>query len=147
MENIYLDHAATAPMDRRVIEAMTPVMTEVFGNPSSVHSFGRKARQYLDEARRTMAGSIQANEKEIVFTSGGTEADNLAMLGTAMANKEKGNHTITTVQEHQAALRKAEWFEMRGFDVTYHRVDDTGLVMIDGLEDALTDATTCVSIM
>src|SRR5699024_3449669 len=147
MENIYLDHAATAPMDRRVIEAMTPVMTEVFGNPSSVHSFGRKARQYLDEARRTMAGSIQANEKEIVFTSGGTEADNLAMLGTAMANKEKGNHIITTVQEHHAALHTAEFLEKQGFDVTYLPVDETGRVSVDELEDALTDETIFVSIM
>ncbi|WP_010531086.1 cysteine desulfurase family protein [Lentibacillus jeotgali] len=147
MEYIYLDHAATAPMDQRVIEAMTPVMTEVFGNPSSVHSFGRKARLYLDEARRTMAGSIQANEKEIVFTSGGTEADNLAMIGTAMANKEKGNHIITTVQEHHAALHTAEFLEEQGFDVTYLPVDETGRVSVDELNDALTDETILVSVM
>src|SRR5699024_4597866 len=147
MESIYLDHAATAPIDQRVVETMTPVMTTIFGNPSSVHSFGRKARQYLDEARRTMARSIQANEKEIVFTSGGTEADNLAMLGTAMANKEKGNHIITTVQEHHAALHTAEFLEKQGFDVTYLPVDETGRVSVDELEDALTDETIFVSIM
>ncbi|HLS07590.1 cysteine desulfurase family protein [Lentibacillus sp.] len=147
MESIYLDHAATAPIDQRVVETMTPVMTTIFGNPSSVHSFGRKARQYLDEARRTMARSIQANEKEIVFTSGGTEADNLALIGTALANKNKGNHIITTVQEHHAALNTAEFLEQQGFDVTYLPVDDTGIVNIDDLKEALTDETILVSVM
>ena len=104
MEQIYLDHAATTPIDKVVVDAMYPIYTEIFGNPSSVHSFGRKARQLLDQARRVMANSIQANEKEIIFTSGGTEADNLAIMGTAFANREKGNHIITTIQEHHATL-------------------------------------------
>ncbi|SFA69415.1 cysteine desulfurase [Lentibacillus halodurans] len=147
MERIYLDHAATTPMDPRVVEAMNPIMTNVFGNPSSVHAFGRKARQYLDGARRTMAKSIQADEKEIVFTSGGTEADNLAMIGTAFANRDKGNHIITTVQEHHAALHTAEYLEQQGFDVTYLSVDETGSVNVDELKEALTEETILVSVM
>ncbi|TFJ94024.1 cysteine desulfurase family protein [Lentibacillus salicampi] len=147
METIYLDHAATAPMDQRVVEAMTPVMMDVFGNPSSVHSFGRKARRYLDEARRTMAKSIQASEKEIVFTNGGTEADNLALIGVAQANKDKGNHIITTAQEHHAVLHTAEYLEQQGFDITYLPVDETGSVNIDDLKEALTDETILVSVM
>lgn len=147
MDHIYLDHAATTPMDKAVVEAMNPIMTNIFGNPSSVHAFGRKARQYLEETRRTMAKSIQANEKEIVFTSGGTEADNLALIGTALANRDKGNHIITTVQEHHAALYTAEYLEQQGFDVTYLPVDEMGMINVDDLADALTPQTILVSIM
>ena len=147
MEQIYLDHAATTPMDKAVIDAMYPVNTEIFGNPSSVHSFGRKARQQLDGARRVMAKSIHANEKEIIFTSGGTEADNLALIGTAYGNREKGNHIITTVQEHHATLHTAEMLEKQGFDVTYLPVYEDGKIKIADLKEALTDATILVSIM
>lgn len=147
MEQIYLDHAATTPMDKAVIDAMYPVYTEIFGNPSSVHSFGRKARQQLDGARRVMAKSIHANEKEIIFTSGGTEADNLALIGTAYGNREKGNHIITTVQEHHATLHTAEMLEKQGFDVTYLPVYEDGKIKIADLKEALTDATILVSIM
>lgn len=147
MNHIYLDHAATTPMDTQVVEAMNPIMTNIFGNPSSVHSFGRKARQYLDDARRTMAGSIHANEKDIVFTSGGTEADNLAMIGTALANQDKGNHIITTVQEHHAALNTAEYLEQQEFDVTYLPVDEQGRINIEDLTASLRDDTILVSIM
>lgn len=147
MEQIYMDHAATAPMDKRVIEAMYPVYNDVFGNPSSVHSFGRKARQQLDEARRVMAKSINANEKEIIFTSGGTEADNLALIGTALANREKGNHIITTSQEHHATLHTAEELEKQGFKVTYLPVYENGKISADDLGSALTDETILVSVM
>ncbi|RLL47997.1 cysteine desulfurase [Oceanobacillus piezotolerans] len=147
MEAIYLDHAATTPMDKEVIDAMYPVYQEIFGNPSSVHSFGRKARRHLDEARRIMAKSINANEKEITFTSGGTEADNLALLGTALANREKGNHIITTVQEHHAALHTAEYLEKEGFQVTYLPVYEDGMISIDDLQEALQDDTILVSVM
>ncbi|WP_205135897.1 cysteine desulfurase family protein [Virgibacillus halotolerans] len=147
MEQIYLDHAATTPMGKAVIDAMYPVYTEIFGNPSSVHSFGRKARQQLDGARRVMAKSIHANEKEIIFTSGGTEADNLALIGTAYGNREKGNHIITTVQEHHATLHTAEMLEKQGFDVTYLPVYEDGKIKIADLKEALTDATILVSIM
>jgi cysteine desulfurase len=147
MEHIYLDHAATTPMNKQVVEAMVPIYEEVFGNPSSVHSYGRKARQLLDEARRVLSGSIQANEKEIIFTSGGTEADNLALIGTAFANKHKGNHIITTVQEHHATLHTAEYLEKEGFDVTYLPVYQDGKISVEDFREALTDKTILVTIM
>lgn len=147
MNHIYLDHAATTPMAQEVIEAMIPIYSEVFGNPSSVHAFGRKARQIIDKARVVFANSIQANEKEIFITSGGTEANNLALIGTALANKELGNHIITTVQEHHAVLHAAEHLEEIGFKVTYLPVYEDGKILIKDLNDALTDNTTVVSIM
>ncbi|WP_099158616.1 cysteine desulfurase family protein [Virgibacillus ndiopensis] len=147
MEHIYLDHAATTPVNKQVIDAMYPIYEEVFGNPSSVHSFGRKARSLLDEARRVLANSIHANEKEIVFTSGGTEADNLALIGTAFANRNRGNHIITTVQEHHATLHTAEYLEKYGFDITYLPVYEDGRISIDDLRSAITEETILVSIM
>src|SRR5699024_11970287 len=101
---IHLDHAATWPVDEGVCNAMFLIYTDIFGSPSSVHAFGRKASRYLDEARRFIATSIHANEKEITFTSGGTEADNLALIGVAQATKKKGKHINTTVQAHHATL-------------------------------------------
>lgn len=147
MDHIYLDHAAATPVDKQVVDAMNPIFADVFGNPSSIHSFGRKARQILDEARRTMAKSIHANEKEIVITSGGTEADNLALIGTALANQHKGNHIITTVQEHHATLHTAKQLQQQGFNVTYLPVDVTGRISVDDLKAELTDSTILVSVM
>ncbi|KKE80554.1 cysteine desulfurase [Oceanobacillus caeni] len=147
MEAIYLDHAATTPMEKEVIDAMYPIYQQTFGNPSSVHSFGRKARQLLDEARRVMAQSIHANEKEIIFTSGGTESDNLALIGTAFANRDKGNHIITTSQEHHATLHSAEFLEKSGFDVTYLPVYEDGKILVEDLEKSLRDDTIIVSVM
>ncbi|WP_068674432.1 cysteine desulfurase family protein [Oceanobacillus sp. Castelsardo] len=147
MEPIYLDHAATTPMEQEVIDAMIPIYQQTFGNPSSVHSFGRKARQLLDEARRVMAQSIHANEKEIIFTSGGTEADNLALIGTAFANRNKGNHIITTNQEHHAMLHTAEFLEESGFDVTYLPVYEDGKIRVEDLKKSLRDDTIIVSVM
>ncbi|MEC5422158.1 cysteine desulfurase family protein [Virgibacillus sp. C22-A2] len=147
MEPIYMDHAATTPVHKEVIDVMYPIYDEVFGNPSSVHSFGRKARQHLDVARRVMAKSIHANEKEIIFTSGGTEADNMAIIGAALSNKNKGNHIITTMQEHHAALHTVEYLENQGFDVTYLPVDETGKIAVSDLKNSLTEETILVSIM
>jgi len=147
MEPIYLDHAATTPVDDRVTEAMIPVYKNTFGNPSSIHVFGRKSRQLMDEARRTMAKSIHADEKEIIFTSGGTEADNLAIIGTAFANRDKGNHIITTQQEHHAALHAADYLEKKGFDVTYLPVYEDGKIKVSELQNALTEETILVSTM
>ncbi|GGA69151.1 cysteine desulfurase family protein [Ornithinibacillus halotolerans] len=147
MEHIYLDHAATTPMDKRVIHTMVPIYEEVYGNPSSVHAFGRKARQLLDEARRVLAKSIDANEKEIIFTSGGTEADNLALIGTALANKHKGNHIITTTIEHHATLHTAEYLEKEGFEVTYLPVNKEGKISVEDVKSALRDETILVSVM
>ncbi|WP_404453157.1 cysteine desulfurase [Virgibacillus necropolis] len=147
MNHIYLDHAATTPMAQEVIEAMIPIYSEVFGNPSSVHAFGRKARHMMDQARIVFAKSIHADEKEIFITSGGTEADNLALIGTALANKQKGNHIITTAQEHHAILHAAEHLEETGFEVTYLPVYEDGKIALQDLQNALTDQTTVVSIM
>lgn len=147
MNHIYLDHAATTPMAQEVIDAMIPMYTEVFGNPSSIHAFGRKARQVIDQARHVFAKSINADEKEIILTSGGTEADNLAVIGTALANKQKGKHIITTVQEHHAVLHAAQHLEQIGFDVTYLPVYEDGKIAVGDLRSALTDNTTLVSIM
>ncbi|HEX6595123.1 MAG TPA: cysteine desulfurase family protein [Bacillota bacterium] len=147
MKQIYLDHAATTPVHREVVETMIPLFNEVFGNPSSAHAFGRTARKHLDEARRSIANSIHADEKEIIFTSGGTEADNLALIGTARANKDKGNHIITTEQEHHAILRTAQHLEEEGYQLTYLPIDERGKMSIHDLKAALTDETILVSVM
>lgn len=147
MEEIYLDHAATTPMDGEVVKVMTSVFNDVFGNPSSIHSFGRKARKRLDAARYSMAESINAEEKEIFFTSGGTEADNLALVGTALANRDKGNHIITTALEHHAVLHAAEHLETLGFEVTYLPADESGRIAPNVLQAALREDTILVSIM
>ncbi len=147
MKEIYLDHAATTPMAEEVTKKMTVVFNEIYGNPSSVHSHGRKARKLLDEARNTIASSINANEKEIFFTSGGTEADNMAVIGTALANREKGNHIITSAQEHHAVLHATEQLERLGFEVTYLPVNQNGRIAPEDLKKALRDDTILVSIM
>lgn len=147
MKPIYLDHAATTPLHPDVIKQMYSTMETVFGNPSSIHAYGRKARQILDEARRVLANSIHASEKDIYFTSGGTEADNLALIGTALANQDKGNHIITTEQEHHAVLHAAEYLEQNGFNVTYLPVDENGRVIIENVKQSLTDETILVSVM
>ncbi|MFC4320894.1 cysteine desulfurase family protein [Litchfieldia salsa] len=147
MERIYMDHAATSPMHPEVIEKTVPYMSGIFGNPSSIHSFGRESRQTLDEARNQVAQSIAAKEHEILFTSGGTEADNTAIIGYALANREKGNHIITTVVEHHAVLHTCEYLETQGFNVTYLPVDDKGQVSVSQVANALTDETILVTIM
>lgn len=147
MEEIYLDHAATAPMLPEVVEAMVPVMKDIYGNPSSVHRFGRKARQKLDEARRTAASSIGAEETEIIFTSGGTEADNMALIGTAFANQDKGRHIIISQVEHHAVLHTAEYLKKEGFRITFLPVNENGIISLSDLEKELTEETILVSVM
>ncbi|MGE7759138.1 cysteine desulfurase family protein [Peribacillus sp. NPDC097895] len=147
MERIYLDHAATSPMHPNVIDRMMTVMSHDFGNPSSIHAFGREARHVLDEARSSIATSIGAGRNEIIFTSGGTEADNMAILGVANANKEKGKHIITTEIEHHAVLHTCQFLEKSGFEVTYLPVNEAGLISIDDLRAALRDDTILVSVM
>lgn len=134
MERIYVDHAATAPMHPQVIEVMTKVMSQLFGNPSSIHAYGREARHIVDEARDQLAKSINAHPNEIIMTSGGTEADNYALIGVAEANKEKGNHIITTQIEHHAVLHTCQQLEKKGFEVTYLPVDSTGAISIADLK-------------
>lgn len=147
MERIYLDHAATSPTHPEVVEKMIPYMTETFGNPSSIHFYGRQTRHAVDEARRACARSIHANPNEIIFTSGGTEADNLALIGVARANRHKGNHIITTQIEHHAILHTCELLEREGFEVTYLPVDETGRVQVSDIQKALTEKTILVSVM
>ncbi|WP_203361653.1 cysteine desulfurase family protein [Bacillus sp. REN10] len=147
MERIYLDHAATSPVHPEVIETMSVQMAEVFGNPSSIHSFGRAARHVVDTARTTIASSIGAHFNEIIFTSGGTEADNLAIVGTAQALKEKGRHIITTSIEHHAVLHTCAQLEKEGFEVTYLPVNEQGYVRVEEVKTALREDTILVSIM
>jgi len=147
VEPIYLDHAATTPMHPAVIEKMSETMKEIYGNPSSIHQFGRRARAILDENRRYIAGTIGADEKELYFTSGGTEADNLALIGVALANQKKGKHIITTKIEHHANLHAAEHLESLGFELTYLPVSEAGYVTPADVEKHLRDETILVSIM
>lgn len=144
---IYLDHAATSPMNGQVIEAMTTAMQEVFGNASSIHKAGREARKYLDDARELLAKSIGAQAGEIIFTSGGTEADNMAILGTVYARANEGKHIITTQVEHHAVLHTCEKLERDGFEVTYLPVDQRGRVAVEDVQKALRDDTILVTIM
>ncbi|QGH35065.1 aminotransferase class V-fold PLP-dependent enzyme [Gracilibacillus salitolerans] len=147
MKAIYLDHAATTPVHPKVAEAMTESLQKNFGNPSSIHSFGRKARQILDKARSVAAQSIHASDKDIVFTSGGTEADNIAITGVALANQAKGKHIITTKIEHHATLHTVENLEKQGFEVTYLDVNEHGEVELQQLKNALRDDTILVTVM
>jgi len=147
LERIYVDHAATSPMDPRVIERITNTMQAAFGNPSSIHAFGREARHLVDEARDTLAKAIGAEANEIIFTSGGTEADNYAILGVAEANRKNGRHIITTQIEHHAVLHTCEQLEKKGYDITYLPVDEQGCVSVQAVADALRDDTILVTIM
>ena len=147
MTRIYLDHAATSPMAEEVIEVYTAEMKEVFGNPSSIHQTGRKARKKVDDARTILAKSIGAHETEITITSGGTEADNYAVFGIAYARKNEGKHIITTQIEHHAVLHACEQLEKDGFEVTYLPVDKNGLISINDLKNSLREDTILVSVM
>ena len=147
LERIYVDHAATTPIHPEVIEKITKTMADHFGNPSSIHSYGREARKIVDDARAGIAHSIGAHETEMIFTSGGTEADNYAIFGVAHGYKEQGNHIITTVIEHHAVLRACQELERRGFVVTYLPVDETGVISLADFQNALRDDTILVTIM
>ncbi|MBC1390049.1 cysteine desulfurase [Listeria welshimeri] len=148
MENrIYLDHAATSPIHPEVIQTMLGAITNTYGNPSSIHYAGREARKALDQARHNIAENIHAEEKEIIFTSGGTEGDNLALIGTALAHKENGKHIITSQIEHHAVLKTCEYLETQGFEVTYLPVNAHGTVSAESVKNALRPDTILVSIM
>ncbi len=146
-KEIYLDYAATTYTRPEVIEAMTPFMGQVYGNPSSLHGFGMKARKGIEEARAKIAGVLHGLPEEIYFTSGGTESDNWAILGAARANRKKGTHVITTKIEHPAVMSAAERLEREGFTVTYLDVDEFGTVDAQQLKDSLTPDTILVSVM
>lgn len=146
-KEIYLDNAATTRVYPSVCEKMVEVMSKDYGNPSSLHMKGFTAEQYVKEARKTIASVLKVDEKEIVFTSGGTESNNMAIIGAAMANKRRGKHLITTSIEHASVYNPFIWLEEQGFEVTYLPVDHHGVVSLEALEAALREDTILVSVM
>jgi len=146
-KNIYLDHAATTPIRQEVLEAIRPYFSDIFGNPSSFHSPGKIAKDAMETSRETIAKILNCRTSEIIFTAGGTESDNLAILGAARANRDKGKHIITSKIEHPAVLEACKKLERDGFEVTYLPVDKEGIVRLDELKKALRKDTILVSIM
>lgn len=144
---VYLDNSATTRALPQVAELVTKIMCEEYGNPSSLHRKGVEAEQYLRYARETLAGILKVQTKEILFTSGGTEANNLALIGCAMANRRQGNHLITTQVEHPAVLQPMQYLESQGFQVTYLPVDAWGRISLQDLENAIRPETILVSVM
>lgn len=147
-QRIYMDYSATTPVDKRVLDIMLPYFSETFGNAASRnHSFGWEAEEGLEKARKQVADLINASPKEIIFTSGATESDNIAVLGVAEMYKKKGNHIITCVTEHKAILDPAHYLETKGYDVTFLPVDKDGMISLEDLENAITDQTILISLM
>jgi cysteine desulfurase len=146
-EDVYLDYAATTPMDPRVIEVIHKHFKETYGNPSSLHSIGQKAAKMLYKSREPIASLLNADRRDIIFTSSGTEADNMSIQGVAMQNKTRGNHIITTSIEHHAVENPCKTLEKRGFKVTYLPVDKYGLVDLDELKESITPKTILISVM
>ena len=147
MDRIYLDYAATAPVLPEVLDAMLPFFVSAYGNPSGIHANGRETRKAVELARRRTAGVLGAESREICFTSGGSESNNLAIQGTAFAMRGKGNHIITSQIEHHSVLNTCRWLEKQGFRVTYLPVDADGTVDPENVRDAIRPETILVSIM
>lgn len=147
MKKIYLDYAATTPVDKRVVKKMLPYLTEKFGNPASLHFFGQEASQALETARRQIAGFLNAHPEEIIFTSSATESNNLALKGIAWANKNKGKHLIISLVEHDCVLGAAKWLENEGFVIDYVPVDKFGLVDPEKIKKLIKKDTILVSVM
>ena len=146
MKKIYMDYAATTPVDRQVIEAMLPYYDEIYGNPSSIHSAGQKAKAAIEDARSTIASCLGANSDEIVFTGSGTESNNLAIKGVAYSRTE-GSHIITSSTEHHSVLESCLFLKQEGFDITVLPVDSNGLIDPDDVLKSITEKTVLVSIM
>ncbi len=146
-DRIYMDNAATTRVDPDVVKAMTLHFSEGFGNSSSLHSFGSDAGRALSKSRETISRRVKARDHRLVFTSGGTESNNLALKGIAFANRKRGKHIITSSIEHDCVLNSCKWLEKQGFDVTYLPVDSEGFVDLGGLENAIRRDTILVSIM
>jgi cysteine desulfurase len=146
-KKIYFDNAATTPMDSRVLEAMLPYLKDNFGNASSLHSYGTHIKESLNNFRSELAGFINAQSEEIIFTSGGTEANNLALKGIAFANKDKGNHIIVSAIEHDCILNTCKWLEAQGFFISYLPVDKDGFVDLEKLIRFINPKTILVSVM
>jgi cysteine desulfurase len=145
---IYMDYNATTPVDPRVLEAMLPYLKDKFGNAASeLHAFGQEAREGVEEAREQIAELINADPREIVFTSGATESDNLAIKGIFENYREKGNHIVTSRTEHKAVIDVCKYLETRGAEVTWLMPDSRGVISADQVADAITDRTILVSVM
>lgn len=144
---IYMDHGATTPVKPEVLQEMLPYFTEKYGNPSSIYSIARDSKSAIDKAREKTAKVLNCSTDEIFFTGGGSEADNWALKGTAFANKDRGNHIITTSIEHHAMLHACQYLEKNGFEVTYLPVDEYGLIKVEDVKNAMTDKTILVSMM
>ncbi len=151
MKRIYLDHAATTPVDQEVVDAMLPYFTRFYGNASSLHLFGTEAHDAMDESRQRVANILNAEPEEIIFTGGGTESDNIAIKGVAYKHKDKrdteGPHIITSAIEHPAVLEPCKHLEKEGFKVKYLPVDKYGMVKVDDLEQSISENTFLISIM
>jgi cysteine desulfurase len=147
MRRIYLDHAGTTPVRKEVLDAMQPYFSEKYGNPSSLHSFGRESSKAMEDSRAAIAKLLGVSGNEVYFTSGGTESNNLALKGIAFANKGKGKHIITTAIEHHCIMHAAEWLKQNGYDVTFLPVDKYGLVEPGAVEKAIRKDTILVSVM
>jgi cysteine desulfurase len=147
MKRIYLDYAATTPTDPEVVKVMLPYFSELFGNPSSLHSYGLEARSAIGAVREHVASFLGAKPEEIIFTSGGTESNNFALKGIANANRERGDHIITSAIEHHSILEPCKFLGTQGFRVTYLKVDEYGLVDPEAVKEAITDKTILISIM
>ncbi len=147
MKHIYLDHAATTPTDPRVVEAMLPYFTEQFGNPSSIYSFSSEPKIAMEDARSRIAGMIGATEREIVFTSGGSESNNFALKGVAFARSDKGKHIITSNIEHHAVGEPCKFLESLGFEISYVPVDGNGLINPEDVQKTIRPDTILISIM
>ncbi|HHH53100.1 MAG TPA: cysteine desulfurase, partial [Bacteroidetes bacterium] len=147
MNPIYLDFNATTPIAKEVADAMRPFLDEYFGNPSSVHTYGIKTKLAVENARSQIAKLINCEPSEIIFTSGGTESNNFAIRGIVFANKDKGNHIITSSVEHPAVFEVCKYLEKFGFEITYLPVDQYGMVSPDDLKKAIRKETILVSIM
>lgn len=144
---IYLDNAATTKVDKEVYEAMEPYFQEFYGNPSSIYTFAGKSKKEIEDARRTVAEFIGAKPKEIYFTSGGSESDNWAVKGAALARQDKGKHIITSKIEHHAILHTCEFLEKQGFEVSYIDVDENGVIKLEELKKAIREDTILISVM
>ena len=147
MKTTYLDHAATTATDPEVLEAMLPYFHEHYGNPSGIYSISRVSKNAIENAREIVANALGANPREIVFTSSGSESDNFAVKGIALAKQQKGNHIITSSIEHHAVLYTCKFLEKNGFNVTYLPVDNDGIIKLDELEKAITPQTILITIM
>ncbi|BEP28961.1 cysteine desulfurase NifS [Helicovermis profundi] len=146
-KKLYLDYSATTPVKKEVLDAMIPYFTEVFGNPSSIHKFGRDAKAIVASSREKIANLINSRADEVYFTGGGSESDNWAIKGVMRANKKKGNHIITTKIEHHAVLHTCDYLYREGYEITYLDVDEYGMISLEDLENAITDKTVLISIM